>query len=206
MDERCSEVAAFAELGDFIHQPVKNYSSGMRARLAFAFAVHSDPESLLLTRYLAVGRYSFFSPQGATARNGGLFGRRAGTGFFGVPMSPTLVNRALGQGPIFLPIQGADSPLQGEPGHLAGLEQGWPWGAGNGVWKNAPGSGLSNRGSTKLGGLGRNRAPPGWAERGGHFGEGAGGNPPHRLCPFAGGNTVPLLGQGRPLCGRNPPI
>lgn len=59
IEERFSEIVAFAELERFIDAPVKTYSSGMYARLGFAVAIHVDPEVLLIDEVLAVGDEAF---------------------------------------------------------------------------------------------------------------------------------------------------
>ena len=59
IDECYDDIVAYAELEDAIDRPVKTYSSGMFARLAFSVAMHLDPEVLLLDEVLAVGDEGF---------------------------------------------------------------------------------------------------------------------------------------------------
>lgn len=59
VEAKFEEIVNFAELWEFIDQPVKHYSSGMYLRLAFAVAIHTDPEILLVDEILAVGDEDF---------------------------------------------------------------------------------------------------------------------------------------------------
>lgn len=54
-----SEIRAFSGLGDFFERPVGTYSTGMRARLGFAVAIHADPDVLLIDEVLGVGDHNF---------------------------------------------------------------------------------------------------------------------------------------------------
>jgi lipopolysaccharide transport system ATP-binding protein len=59
MKKKVNDIIEFADIGEFINRPVKMYSSGMFARLAFSVAIHIEPEILIVDEVLSVGDISF---------------------------------------------------------------------------------------------------------------------------------------------------
>lgn len=59
MERKYDDIVRFADIGDYFNRPVKTYSSGMYARLAFAVAIHVDPKVLIVDEILAVGDAAF---------------------------------------------------------------------------------------------------------------------------------------------------
>lgn len=59
IDERMNKIIEFSELGDFIENPIKTYSSGMKSKLSFSIAAHIEPELLLIDEIFSVGDSKF---------------------------------------------------------------------------------------------------------------------------------------------------
>ena len=68
MISKMEEIIVFSELGDFIDQPVYSYSAGMKARLGFSIAFHTNPDIILIDEVLGVGDASFRQKSTAAMR------------------------------------------------------------------------------------------------------------------------------------------
>jgi lipopolysaccharide transport system ATP-binding protein len=61
VNQRFDSIVEFAGVGEFIDEPLRTYSTGMRMRLAFAVAVNVDPDILIIDEVLGVGDQEFFA-------------------------------------------------------------------------------------------------------------------------------------------------
>ena len=105
------EIVGFSELGEFIDVPVKNYSTGMYARLGFSVAVHLEPDILLIDEVLAVGDEQF--QQKCLHRMGEL--RRRGTTIILVSHSMQTIERMCDR--VCLLVRGR-LEAEGDPGKV----------------------------------------------------------------------------------------
>ncbi|MEM7729918.1 MAG: ABC transporter ATP-binding protein, partial [Pseudomonadota bacterium] len=116
IDERFDSIAAFAGLGDFIDRPVKTYSSGMFVRLAFAVAINSDPDVLVVDEALAVGDEAF--QRKCFARIEQIQSRGATVLF--VSHAPSSVLQLCSRAIL---LDGGEKLLEGAPKHVIGQYQ-----------------------------------------------------------------------------------
>lgn len=108
MDEMLNSILEFADIGDFVHRPVKTYSSGMVVRLAFAVSVARQPDVLIVDEALAVGDEAF--KRKCFARIEDL--RKSGTTLLFVSHSASLVAEICNR---VLVIDGGELIYSGEP-------------------------------------------------------------------------------------------
>lgn len=116
IQERFSDIVDFSEIGEFIDQPVKTYSSGMAVRLAFSVAINVDPEVLIVDEALSVGDELFqrkcFSKLETM--------RKKGTTILFVSHSGHIITELCDHA---LLVDAGEKLLFGEPKHVVGLYQ-----------------------------------------------------------------------------------
>jgi len=126
--ERFDEMVAFAEIGDFIGEPLRTYSSGMVMRLAFSVAVSVDPDILIIDEVLGVGDVAFF----AKCQERIMQFRRAGKTILCVSHSNTILEdlctralwldhgRMMDDGPLARVVDAYKSAMSPQPACTAG--------------------------------------------------------------------------------------
>ena len=116
IDEKLDDILAFADIGDFIDQPVKLYSSGMVVRLAFAVQAHIDPSILIVDEALAVGDELFQKKCFARLENL----KQQGTSILLVSHSCSQINQHCDQ--VLLLNKGRQQ-LSGDPHYVTAMYQ-----------------------------------------------------------------------------------
>ena len=114
MTEREPRIIEFADIGDFIDSPVKQYSSGMYTRLAFAIATEVDPEILIIDEILSVGDAGFQQKSFARIQDF----RRAGKTILFVSHSMPLVTAYCDRAVL---LENGSIVADGEPSEVAAL-------------------------------------------------------------------------------------